>query len=174
MGNRHDVVASDLDTSNSGRNERRQGCGGESHGNECWHRSRARIYHSTECLLQHAGWSQHWLSVRRSLVGVMVPSHRGFRMPWPCRRRSARALEGGKNRSQPIALPPTRRALTRQCGIATRRKQRNCTRSTTWPTLIYSKRKTRKQKRSSISPAPCAKPIPSWNSARLTLWPLFH
>ena len=58
-----------------------------------------------------------------------------------------------------------------RCGIATPPKQKNCTRSTTWPTPIYRKRKTPRQTRSWISPRPCAKPIPSWNSARLMLWP---
>ena len=59
MGNRHDVVASDLDASDSRRNARRQGGSGQGHGNDGWHRSRAAIYHGTERLLQHAGWSHH-------------------------------------------------------------------------------------------------------------------
>ena len=50
--------------------------------------------------------------------------------------------------------------------IATRPKQRNCTRSTTWPTPICRKRRTPRRRRSWISPPPSAKPIPNWNSAR--------
>ena len=41
MGNRHDMVASDLDASDSRRNECRQGSNREGDGNDCWHRSRA-------------------------------------------------------------------------------------------------------------------------------------
>ena len=115
---------------------------------------------------------QRWPSAGWPPPGATVPSHRGFLTRCTCHRTSSRALACGKSPSQPIALPPTRRALTPRCGIATPLKQKNCTRSTTWPTPIYRKGKTPRRRRSWISPPPCTKPIPSWNSVGLMLWPL--
>jgi hypothetical protein len=37
MVNRHDMVASDLDASNSQRNERREGSNSKGDGNDRWH-----------------------------------------------------------------------------------------------------------------------------------------
>src|SRR5205807_1812824 len=48
-----------LDAATSRRNERRQSGSGESPDHENRHRSRARLYHSTERLLQHTGRPQN-------------------------------------------------------------------------------------------------------------------
>src|SRR5207248_9830830 len=98
------------------------------------------------------------------------PSRHGFLMLFTFHRSSSRGLVCGRNRSRRIALPRTRRALTLRRGIATPPKQKNCMRSITWLTPICRKGRTLRRRRSWISPRPCAKPTPSWNSARLMLW----
>ena len=54
MGNRHDVVASDLDAAYSRRNARGQSCHRKGDVDERRHGSRARIHHGTQHLLQYA------------------------------------------------------------------------------------------------------------------------
>ena len=55
MGNRHDVVASDLDAAYSRRNARGQSGHRKSDVDEGRHGSRARIHHRAEHLLQYGG-----------------------------------------------------------------------------------------------------------------------
>ena len=69
MGNRHDVVASDLDAAYSRRNARRQSCHRKGDVDECRFGSRTRIHHRTEHLLQYGGQferSSGWTIVSRA------------------------------------------------------------------------------------------------------------